>query len=617
MTRPDHPAARLLPAPRRIEHLPGSFRLDRRCRLVLDAGSPAEGEAAAFLAERLGQRAGFHARVAASQGAAGPAGNLILSETSRDSAPESFELRVDAAGVLLQGDSAGLRYGAEALAQLACPDGRIPAVLIQDAPALRRRGFLLDISRGKVPRPETIRWLIEVLARLRYNELLLYTEHTFQFEKHPEIGAGSGGYSAPEIRELDAYARRWGVDLVPCLQTFGHFRRILEKAPYRHLAESDRLWSVSPEAAGTYPLLRDLLEEYLPNFASQWAHLNCDEPVDLGKGRSRERAEREGPAAVFAGHVNRVAGMARDLGKRPMIWADVLADHPEALDLLDPDITLADWWYEPDHDFDRVERFRDAGRDFLTVAGTSSWSSLFPRFDTALPNIRGHARAAKRFGASGLIVTDWGDGGHFNLFGGSLFPIAAGAQAAWGDEDRPESDLAAAFSEHVAGDASGFSGDFAARLGRLHNAGFRHFNHSPLKTVFFETRLMRSSRAPTREALEKTLEELRRLAAEVEAHGLPAGPSGAEWRFALDASLLGAERGLATIHLRQAARRGTPEDRRLAQELTSLAERQLELARRFRNLWLRTNRPEGVGTARKLFQSAVTALRRASRSLAL
>ncbi len=616
MTRPDHPAARLLPSPRRVEHLPGSFRLDSRCRLVLDAGSPAEETAAALLSERLRQRAGFQARVAASQGSPAPAGNLILSETGRDSAPESFELRVDAAGVRLQGDSAGLRYGAEALAQLACPDGEIPAVLVRDAPALRRRGFLLDISRGKVPRPETVRWLIEVLARLRYNELLLYTEHTFQFENHPEIGTGSGGYSAPEIRELDAYAHRWGIDLVPCLQTFGHFRRILEKSSYRHLAESDRLWSVSPEAAGTYPLLRDLLEEYLPNFASGWVHLNCDEPVDLGKGLSRERAEREGPAAVFAGHVNRIAEMARDLGKRPMIWADVLAEHPEALDLLDPDITLADWWYEPDHDFDRVERFRDAGRDFLTVAGTSSWSSLFPRFDTSLPNIRGHARAAKRFGASGIIMTDWGDGGHFNLFGGSLFPIAAGAQAAWGDEDRPESELAAAFSEHVAGDASGFSGEFAARLGRLHNTGFRHFNHSPLKTVFFETRLMRSARTPTREALGKTLEELRRLAADTNAHGLPPGSSGAEWRFALDASRLGAERGLAALRLREAERNTTPKDRRLAEELTALADRQLELAKRFRQLWLRTNRPEGIETARKLFQGAVKALRQASRSLA-
>ena len=611
MARPDDPVARLLPSPRRVERLPGTFRWDRRCRVRLDSGSPAEEGAAKLLAARLGERATV--KVSISGSPATPSGNVVLSEA--DSGPESFELRVDAAGARLAGDPAGLRYGAEALAQLTAPDGRVPAVHLRDAPALRRRGFLLDISRGKVPRPETIRWLLEVLARLRYNELFLYTEHTFQFENHPEIGADSGGYSAAEIRELDRWARGCGVELVPCLQTFGHFRRILEKAPYRRLAESDRLWSVSPEAPGTYPLLRDLLREYLPNFASGWAHLNCDEPVDLGKGLSSERSKREGPAAVFAGHVNRVAGMARELGKRPMIWADVLADHPEALDLLDSSITLADWWYEPDHDFDRARRFRDAGRDFLTVAGTSSWTSLFPRFDTSLPNIRGHARAAKRFGASGFIVTDWGDGGHYNLFGGSLFPIAAGAEAAWGDEDRPEGELAAAFSEHVAGDASGFSGEFATRLGRLHDTGFPHFNHSPLKTVFFETRLRRSARVPAREALEATLAALRRLAAETEARGLPPGRSGAEWRFALDASLLAAERGLATLRFRQSERSGSPADRRLAGELAALAEQQGELARRFRELWLRANRPEGIETARKRFRDAVTALRRAARAL--
>ena len=611
MARPEDPLARLLPSPRRVERLPGTLRLDRRCRILLDSGSPAEERAATLLAARLGQRAAVGVSISGSPTT--PSGNVVLSEA--DSEPESFELRVDAAGARLRGDPAGLRYGAEALAQLTAPDGWLPAVHLRDAPALRRRGFLLDISRGKVPRPETIRGLVEVLARLRYNELFLYTEHTFQFEKHPEIGAGSGGYSAAEIRELDACARACGVELVPCLQTFGHFRRILEKAPYRRLAESERLWSVSPEAPGTYPLLRDLLGEYLPNFASTWAHINCDEPVDLGKGLSSARAGREGPAAVFAGHVNRVAEMVREFGKRPMIWADVIADHPQALDLLDSSITLADWWYEPDHDFDRVRRFREAGRDFLTVAGTSSWTSLFPRFDTSLPNIRGHARAAKRFGASGFIVTDWGDGGHYNLFGGSLFPIAVGAEAAWGDEDRPEGELAAAFSDHVAADPSGFSGEFATRLGRLHETGFPHFNHSPLKTVFFETRLRRSARVPTRAALESTLEALRRLAAETEVHGLPPGLVGADWRFALDASLLAAERGLATLGFRQSARSGSREDRRLAGELAALARRQSELARRFRELWLRANRPEGIETAQKRFRDAVRALRRAARSL--
>lgn len=604
------PVARLLPSPRRIERLPGNLQLESRGRIVPETGSPAEAAAATLLAGRLGERAGV--RLSVSAPAAG-SGSLTVSET--DANPESFDLRVDAAGVRLRGDRAGLRYGAETLAQLAGADGRVPAVHIEDEPALRRRGFLLDISRGRVPHPATIRSLIDTLARLRYNELFLYTEHTFQFETHPEIGAGSGGYTAAEVRELDAYGHRCGVELVPCLQTFGHFRRILEKGRYRHLAESERLWSVSPEAAGTYPLLQAMLGEYLLNFRSGWAHINCDEPVDLGRGLSSRRAAREGPAAVFAGHVNRVAAMVRTLGKQPMIWADVIADHPEALDLLDSSITLADWWYEPDHDFDRVQRFQEAGRDFLTVAGTSSWTSLFPRLDTSLPNIQGHARAAKRFGASGLIVTDWGDGGHYNLLGGSLFPIAAGAEAAWGDENRPETEIAAAFSEHVVGDPTGFAGDFAARLGRLHDTGFPHFNHSPLKTVFFETRLRRSTRVPTLQALEMTRAALERLAAEARVRGLPSGPTGAEWRFALDASRLAAERGLATLRFRQTDRRGTRTDRRLAEELTALAGRQAALARRFRELWLRANRPEGIETAHKRFRGAVAALRRGARSL--
>ena len=335
--------------------------------------------------------------------------------------------------------------------------------------------------------------------------------------------------------------------------------------------------------------------------------------MDLGKGRSRERAAAEGPAALFAGHVNRVAAMARELGKRPMIWADVLADHPDALDRLDPDITLADWWYEPDHDFDRVRRFSEAGRDFLTVAGTSSWSSLFPRLDTALPNIRGHARAARRHGASGLIVTDWGDGGHFNLFAGSLYPIAFGAQCAWSDEERGEAEFAAAFSEHVAGDPSGCSGEFCARLGRFHDAGFEHFNHSPLKTVFFETKLRRTRRKPTEEALRATLAELERLAAAVETQGLPADPTGAEWRFVLDASLLAAERGLAALRLRKASGRTAVSDPGLGRDLTALADRQRELTRRFRALWLARNRPEGLETALGLFRRATGALRRAVR----
>ena len=278
---------------------------------------------------------------------------------------------------------------------------------------------------------------------------------------------------------------------------------------------------------------------------------------------------------------------------------------------------LADWWYEPDHDFDRVERFRRAGRDFLSVAGTSSWNSLFPRLHAALPNIRGHARAARRFGASGLILTDWGDGGHFNLFGGSLFPLAAGAEAAWGDPERPEGELEAAFSEQVAGDPGGFAGSFAARLGRLHDAGFRHFNHSPLKTVFFETKPRATRRVPEKAALDRTLRQLRRLAGEAAERGLPAGQISLEWGHALDASVLAAERGLALLRYRSAADADPAEKRQLAEELVRLADRQRWLEEGFRQIWLRTSRPEGRETADALYRNAADALRRAARALAV
>ncbi len=617
---------RLLPAPREVERGAGAFRF--RPGLVIRAGD-GDGDdgaglaAARLLAARLEERCpGIGPEVAAVSRAA-PAPGLSIEAggtpdrlrdpTGGTSSPpaEGFDLLVGEAGIrLVGGDRRGVRYGVEALAQLTGRDGVAPAVRIRDAPALERRAFMLDISRGRVPRLAAVRDLVRLLARLRYNELLLYTEHTFRFTRHPAIGDGSGGYRAEEILKLDAFAAAEGVRLTPCLQTFGHMRRILEKDAYRGLAETEKLWSVSPEAPGTYRLLEDLLDEYLPLFRSGEAHLNCDEPIDLGEGLSRARAERDGPAAVFAGHVNRVASVARRLGKRPMIWADVLADHPEALELLDEDIVLCDWWYEADHDFDRVKRFRDAGREFLTTAGSSSWTSLFPRLDTALPNIRGHARAARRYGASGFILTDWGDGGHYNFFSGSLFPLAAGAEAAWGDPMRPEAELAAAFSEHVAGDRSGFAGAFSTRLGRLHDVGFPHFNHSPLKTVIFETGIGDSERTPTREALTRTRGGLRALSGDVGRHGLPPDPIGREWLWALQASLLAAERGLAILDHREAGTRA--ERARACAGLQRVAGRQRALRDRFRRIWLASYRPEGIETALALHDGAVRALFRAA-----
>src|SRR6185437_16241030 len=102
------------------------------------------------------------------------------------------------------------------------------------------RGVMLDISRGKVPTLKTLFHLVDEISTYKINMLQLYTEDTFCSRRHPRIGQGSGALSAEDIVALDLYCRERHIELVPCLQSFGHMRKILELPDYAHLAESDQ-----------------------------------------------------------------------------------------------------------------------------------------------------------------------------------------------------------------------------------------------------------------------------------------------------------------------------------------------------------------------------------------
>ena len=149
---------------------------------------------------------------------------------------------------------------------------------------------MLDVSRGKVPTLATLHALVDLCVRLKLNVLMLYVEHTFRFRRHPEIGAGASPLDAASLRELDAHAAACFVDLIPSLQSLGHMERILSIPRYAPLAETERRWTLSPAEPGSYQLLADLYDEFLPNFRSAWFNANCDEPFDLEQGKSRERA---------------------------------------------------------------------------------------------------------------------------------------------------------------------------------------------------------------------------------------------------------------------------------------------------------------------------------------
>ena len=55
-------------------------------------------------------------------------------------------------------------------------NGELKFAEIEDEPDFERRGYMLDISRGRKPKVETLKEFIEYLSEMKYNEFQIYIE---------------------------------------------------------------------------------------------------------------------------------------------------------------------------------------------------------------------------------------------------------------------------------------------------------------------------------------------------------------------------------------------------------------------------------------------------------
>ncbi len=389
---------------------------------------------------------------------------------------------------LRHADEAGRRYGQSTLAQLrrtGLVEGRI-----RDHPDLAARGFMLDISRDRVPDRACLRSLLTWLERLRINHLELYTEHTFAYAAHELVWRDASPMTPDDVRWLDAECAGRGIELVANQNCFGHFERWLRWAPYRERAV-DPSAAVPRSLAPTEDNARfalDLVAELTGHVASPQVNIGCDEVFEL-HGRSDE----------FVAHLERLLDGTRALGRHPRFWADMIhgdpagaadrvgdatallwhyeapmperyADALRGLDLPEPYAAVAQDWLDSEayRGFGpRAERFAGAGIDWWVCPGTSGWNSLVGRWPNARANALDAATAAADFGASGMLVTEWGDNGHLQPPTVMLPALTYAAAVAWAPEANEDLDVAAALDTHLLPEANGRAGAALLEAGEV------------------------------------------------------------------------------------------------------------------------------------------------------
>lgn len=390
----------------------------------------------------------------------------------------------------------GLRAGIATLRQLFREYGRrLPCLEIGDSADFARRGVMLDISRGRVPRLETLLELVDHLADLKINEIQLYIEHTFAYSKYKPVWRDWGALTGKEIRKLSARCSDLGIDLVPNQNSFGHLRSWLEYKPLKKLAEIQEPWtlpwgqrvrwpfSLAPRHPGTLRFLRGLYNELLPHFQSQFFNVGCDETWDLCLGQSRLACERLGKGTVYLNFLCQIHKEVIARGKQMMFWGDIILQYPDLLHRLPrKNIIAMNWGYEATHPFAReAPLFAAAGIPFYVCPGTSSWLTLIGRHDNALENLKNAARVGLKHGARGYLITDWGDAGHPQPLAVSYVPIAIGAGLSWCAKGFRLKCVVPALNRDVFMDSAGKTGRAAFELGMAHQTLRYHaFNCTPL-----------------------------------------------------------------------------------------------------------------------------------------
>jgi len=440
---PAAPAAdlRLVPLPRSVVIGEGSFPLRGTLRIAV-GGNPEDAFAASLLAEEITSRTGAQARVVE-----GTDGEIVLARDGSlaDAGEEGYRIEAKASGVRASArTSAGLYYAVQTLCQMVRADG-IPCATISDRPALRWRGIQDDVSRGPVPTVETLERRIRTAAEFKLNLYVLYFEAAFAYRSQPLIAPPGGALTAAEITHLTDYARQHHVSLMAEQQSFGHLERMLSWEKYRDLTELEGSNTLSPASEATYALLDSLYREIAPLTSAPFLHVGGDEPADLGQGRSRTMVQATGLATTYLRHIGRLGELLRPLGKRPMIWGDMVIKFPELTPKLKHDVVVASWEYLAHDTFAPwIKPLQDAKVDFFVCPGAVNWNRVVPNLDQAIPAIRVFTREGQQAGALGQLDCTWADNGDA-LFALVWYPALYAADAAWHPGDCDPERFANAF----------------------------------------------------------------------------------------------------------------------------------------------------------------------------
>lgn len=277
------------------------------------------------------------------------------------------------------------------------------------------RAFHLDF-RTQVMSVSAIKNLAYDLSSKGINTLVIEYEATFPFEKHATL-RNHHAFSLSDIHEIVNYCATLGIDVIPLQNCFGHCEYILRHDRYAHLREDKKdVSQICPlKIEEAKQIFREIFREVAQMHPSPYIHIGADETYLLG---SCHQCSKINKSQLFVNYIQAMCEIVKELGKQPIIWADIILKYPEAVQKLPKDLIYVDWNYgwEPNY-FGKLDNLLKLGVRMWGAAGLRShpdniyltqWMKHFNNLADFLP-------FARTYGYEGIIETSWSTSGTYGF----------------------------------------------------------------------------------------------------------------------------------------------------------------------------------------------------------
>ncbi len=293
------------------------------------------------------------------------------------------------------------------------------------APHFEDLTYMMDCSRNAVAKPETVEALVRYLAVMGYTSLGLYMEDTFELEGYPYFGYLRTPYSVQDLKRLDAYCARFGIALVPYIQTLAHFNTLTRHYAMESLFDTGDILFTGEEE--TYRFIEAIIATCAKTFSSRDINIGMDEAYMLGRGRYLDKHGLRPRFDIMTEHLVRVLEICKKYGySTPMMWSDMFFTQTfatqqyknelpaEIAARIPKDVELIYWDYgetNKAHYAENLRRHASIGNRIGFAGGACKWHGYTPDNRNSFRACRAAAEACIDAGIPRFIVTGWGDNG--------------------------------------------------------------------------------------------------------------------------------------------------------------------------------------------------------------